>query len=362
MVKTDVYAKVTANGVPITNEGLNTTELYCEYENGSYVIIRDTGTLEIEPDQYTYPGYLPFTKYTYDEMRAYGFLNSSNNWDCPKKAIVKSGTMQITNFTNENPSGNAVWTVLEEEKSSCEGKCSLYQETSNAYTCNYIYKGKKLTVTGENNKCTITYPDGTTNVVTNGICGSVTSSCSDLFYNSKTKEVKAGRYDYSASFNGNQNNYDKTMYDFICGSDKESIEYYCAGNCKYPSNYSINCSKIDDAIIKKELSGATICTEAGILKSFRFIGYLLFVVKIVIPILLIIMGSLDFGKAVVASNQDAVKKAATSFATRIVAGVAIFLLPTIVSFAFSMLPSEEVSYENCTTCLFHPSECEINND
>lgn len=109
------------------------------------------------------------------------------------------------------------------------------------------------------------------------------------------------------------------------------------------------------------LSSSSLCSESGVLKSFRFIGYILFIIKILVPIILIIMGSINFGKAVLASNSDGVKKAGITFATQIVSAVVIFLIPTIVNFVFDLLPSDASSYQNCTTCLFDPNACEINN-
>jgi molybdate-binding protein len=111
----------------------------------------------------------------------------------------------------------------------------------------------------------------------------------------------------------------------------------------------------------EDLSISDVCTQTGVLKSFRFLGYLLFIAKILIPIILIITGSIDFGRAVVASNQDAVSKAAKTFATRIVAGVIVFLIPTVVNFVFNLLPAGSDDYSACSTCLFKPGSCSISN-
>ncbi len=100
------------------------------------------------------------------------------------------------------------------------------------------------------------------------------------------------------------------------------------------------------------------CKKEGILKSFRFLGRLLYVVKVIVPIILIIIGSIHFGKALVSSNQDAVQKAAKSFAIKLGAGVVVFLLPTVIYYFFGLFPNAE-DYSNCSTCLFHPEECQI---
>lgn len=52
--------------------------------------------------------------------------------------------------------------------------------------------------------------------------------------------------------------------------------------------------------------------------------------KIIVPILVIVLGMLDFGKAVIASKEDEMKKAQSTFIKRVVIGVAVFFVPTIL--------------------------------
>ena len=114
------------------------------------------------------------------------------------------------------------------------------------------------------------------------------------------------------------------------------------------NNNNYNSSKIEN-----------FCQEKGVLKSLRFLGYLLLVVKIVIPILLIIFGTLDFSKALMSSDNDAMQKSTKSLVTRVIAGIIIFFIPTIVNFVFTLAKSDNSSFENCRTCIFKPSDCEI---
>mgnify|MGYP007083135412 CR=1 FL=1 len=52
------------------------------------------------------------------------------------------------------------------------------------------------------------------------------------------------------------------------------------------------------------------------------IGYVITAFKIVIPMLLIVFGMMDVGKAVVGSKDDEIKKSLKSFAMRAMAAVA----------------------------------------
>lgn len=100
---------------------------------------------------------------------------------------------------------------------------------------------------------------------------------------------------------------------------------------------------------------------------WQVVGYFLLVFKIVIPILLIIFGMVDLGKAVISSDDKAVSKAASSLLKRVIAGVCIFFVPTIVSLVFRMVGNfqKEVGkdYTVCANCIEYPnSKCIVNQE
>ena len=100
----------------------------------------------------------------------------------------------------------------------------------------------------------------------------------------------------------------------------------------------------------------TFCTDAQ--PIFYTVGLFLLVFKIVIPILLIIFGMVDLGKAVISSDDKAVSKAAKSLLNRVIAGVCIFFVPTIVGILFSMVGDfGEVKgqYDICADCISNPT-------
>ena len=90
----------------------------------------------------------------------------------------------------------------------------------------------------------------------------------------------------------------------------------------------------------------------------RFIGYLIIIVKIIIPILLIVLGVVDYAKAVVSSDTDSVQKATSTLIKRIIIGIAIFFIPTIVNLVFKSFLHTDNSYDDCRVCLFEPSKCD----
>lgn len=52
--------------------------------------------------------------------------------------------------------------------------------------------------------------------------------------------------------------------------------------------------------------------------------------KIIVPILVIILGMLDLGKAVIASKPDEMKKAQNTFIKRVLIGLVIFFVPVVL--------------------------------
>lgn len=70
------------------------------------------------------------------------------------------------------------------------------------------------------------------------------------------------------------------------------------------------------------------------------IGLLKNVIKIIqfgVPILLIIFGMLDLGKAVMSSKEDEMKKAQGVLIKRFIYAVAVFLVVTLVTFAMNLV-------------------------
>lgn len=62
-------------------------------------------------------------------------------------------------------------------------------------------------------------------------------------------------------------------------------------------------------------------------------------IQIGVPIMLIILGTIDLGKAVIASKEDEIKNAQKMLVKRAIYAVAIFFVVTIVSLVFSLFAS-----------------------
>ena len=94
---------------------------------------------------------------------------------------------------------------------------------------------------------------------------------------------------------------------------------------------------------------------------WQILGWVLMVFKIVIPILLIIWGMLDLGKAVVAAKDDEIKKATKSLLFRAISAVIIFFIPTLVGVIMGIVgnfSSVRDDFNVCKACIADPTDDE----
>lgn len=100
------------------------------------------------------------------------------------------------------------------------------------------------------------------------------------------------------------------------------------------------------------------------LRAFQIIGYLIYVAKMVIPLLLVVLGSIDLAKGVIATNEKPNKDSLMAFGRRLIIAVVIFLIPTVLDFLLSFVDGANDTmdkYSVCTTCLLDPLEDECQN-
>lgn len=79
------------------------------------------------------------------------------------------------------------------------------------------------------------------------------------------------------------------------------------------------------------------------------INQFMFIIKILVPILVIGLGITDFVKAVFASNEDDMKKAQKTFVKRLIIAVIIFFSPLVVN-ALIDITNEAAGFANSGTC------------
>ena len=123
---------------------------------------------------------------------------------------------------------------------------------------------------------------------------------------------------------------------------KENVGRYTTGNTNNNANYGVNgINTSDEPMTCEELFDPSIMELINdVLKYPRFI----------VPIIVIVLGTLDFFKAVIAGKEDEMKKAQKTFIKRIIIGVLVFLVPVLIN-AIMWLANiawEGLGYSTCS--------------
>ena len=133
-----------------------------------------------------------------------------------------------------------------------------------------------------------------------------------------------------------------------------STEQQCSGvqNCEW--NHVEN--KCDEVFVAEQP-----CSDDNIKTALRFFGYLLMIAKVAIPMIIIIMGTFDLFKSVIDKDEKSLGKQVKILLMRIVAGVFVFFIPTIVYALFGISSDlkivEDEKYRDCIDCVLNPTVC-----
>jgi ABC-type spermidine/putrescine transport system permease subunit II len=104
-------------------------------------------------------------------------------------------------------------------------------------------------------------------------------------------------------------------------------------------------------------AASTFCRDTS--EILQLLGWALTIFKIIIPLIIIALGLVDLGKAAVSSKPEEIKKSATSLMWRLVGGIVIFFVPTIVMLVFGFVSGfssnkSSVDFDKCYKCITAP--------
>ena len=116
-------------------------------------------------------------------------------------------------------------------------------------------------------------------------------------------------------------------------------------------------------LAKVSMGGEYTCGGTNLFFSGTFpylISTIIMIIKIAVPILLIIFGMLDLGKAVVAAKEDEIKKGQQTFIKRAIAAVIVFFVIQIVQIVVRFVSGNESTIAGCFNCFIngHVSEAD----
>ncbi len=110
------------------------------------------------------------------------------------------------------------------------------------------------------------------------------------------------------------------------------------------------------------------CSIEGTRKAVILIGKAIVLATYIVPLIIIILGMIDFGKAVTSNDEKASSKATGAFIRRIVAGIVVFLIPTLLKALINVINVNSLiydkdNYNECMNCLMHPfNNCSSGNN
>lgn len=337
-------------------EDLGIYGIYCEYDNGQHFRIQSY-TMELSSELVDNNGDFP--------VYFKNFFNSTGYPSEPFNSEKEVSWLKNNGFLVDSGTDYGLaWSCPNEISSEIDGKIETIKlvtkkflgsnwfndvtSTSESYTCNYSSKNGKLTIKYRDvdglTELDVEYPDGTKKTLKNDDLHTnysfPTKNCEDVYYIPETRRIVVSVYANDGILSPSLKS--------LCSSYQDSeIEHFCSGECK---TKEISCSSFKSKY-KSCGSSEKIPAALPIL-----VHNVISLVKILIPILLIILGMLDFGKAVVSNDEKTMNESKSKFIKRVIGAVAIFLVVAVTQFIFKVINLN--SSNDIISCI----DCFINNN
>ena len=105
-------------------------------------------------------------------------------------------------------------------------------------------------------------------------------------------------------------------------------------------------------ILAKTYADVTTCPNVVVPGQLANIISIIYnVIRIGIPLILIIMGMLDLGRAVISQKEDDIKKNQKIFVSRLIAAALVFFVFTIVKLVLSLVATDSETIVSCLDAL-----------
>lgn len=83
------------------------------------------------------------------------------------------------------------------------------------------------------------------------------------------------------------------------------------------------------------------------------ISLIIKIIRVAAPVLLVIFGSIDLMKGIIAQKEDEIKKGQQIFIKRLIAGALVFFVFVIVQFLISLVADDKGSIMDCANCFIN---------
>lgn len=116
---------------------------------------------------------------------------------------------------------------------------------------------------------------------------------------------------------------------------------------------------VDADTTEREYVGQNFCEEDSTKRVLKIAGYVLIVAKVSVPLIIIVVGTIDLFYAVIGKDSKVLTQKIKTLLIRIFLGVFIFFIPALVEIFFDMFneASGEDTINKCVECMISPTEC-----
>ena len=92
-------------------------------------------------------------------------------------------------------------------------------------------------------------------------------------------------------------------------------------------------------------------------------SWMISIIQVFVPVILVIMGSIDFVKSLASQKDDEMKKGQQTFIKRLIAGALVFFIIAIVKLIISFAAGDKnKSIINCANCFLNgANDCKVKN-
>lgn len=248
-------------------------------------------------------------------------LYEDKNNQCPCFAIscnaVDGGEKYVCTLTTQVNSGNC-------------SDSKPTEKVNSQFECKYtgMIDNQTLTVFHYENKYGVIYPGTTEEVeITKSNKGGnvFTDSCDDIFYSAKNKTIKSVDAD---------SKYASSYVTQFCRTSSDTEQYCHEGNCA-----------IANAICGTSETSENIDGNCPTILKYPilFLKRVVFnTLQIFVPIFLILMGTIDFARSVMSSDEKNMREYIGKFIKRVLTAIAFFFITTIVSIVIGMFANTDV--------------------
>lgn len=157
-----------------------------------------------------------------------------------------------------------------------------------------------------------------------------TANCEDIFYVENSSGTKFVTIDENSK-------YSDAQISQLCNTSGNEVEQFCLnGKCKISSATCGNKTISEDSGCPKQLRPIITFLKKVVFNT----------IQLVVPILLIVMGTIDLVKAVASNDDKGNKEAISKFIKRCLTAIMVFFIVTIVTIVMNMFTKTDIGRQN----------------